>query len=87
LNKKVIYDKILNNINENEPRKNVLNKLKVENINLKVKNGLLKTTIEKKEKIIEALNNKINELENNKNIINNKNRDNNNAQLNKEINS
>ena len=86
LNKKVIYDKILNNINENEPRKNVLNKLKVENINLKVKNGLLKTTIEKKEKIIEALNKKINELENKININNNEIKDDNNEKLKKEIN-
>ena len=86
LNKKVIYDKILNNNNDNEPKKNILNKLKVENINLKVKNGLLKTTIEKKDKIIEALNNKINKLENNKNIINNENKNDNNAKLNKEIN-
>ena len=68
-NKKVISDKLLNNFNENEPKKIILNKLKVENINLKVKNGLLKTSLEKKDKIIEALNNKINELEN-KNSIN-----------------
>ena len=70
-NKKVISDKLLNNFNENEPKKIILNKLKVENINLKVKNGLLKTSLEKKDKIIEALNNKINELENKNGIINN----------------
>lgn len=60
-----------NNISEDITKKGIFDKLKIENINLKVKNGLLKASLEKKDKIIEALNNKIKELENSRKINNN----------------
>ena len=62
-----------NNTSEGNTKKGIFDKLKIENINLKVKNGLLKTSLEKKDKIIEALNNKIKELENFRKINNNNN--------------
>ena len=67
----------IENKNKNEKKINngIFDKLKVENINLKVKNGLLKTSLDKKDKIIEALNNKIKELENMKKNNNNTNGD------------
>jgi len=62
-----------NHVSDDNKKRGIFDKLKVENINLKVKNGLLKASLEKKDKIIEELNNKINELENLRKINNNSN--------------
>ena len=78
IKKKCISEEI-NNKQNNTPEKdfkkikNIIDELKVENMNLKIKNETLKSSLEKKDKIIETLNIKINELEKWKKNNNNKN--------------
>ena len=75
-------------LNENDSLKNmnIVNELKVENFNLKTKIGILKTSLTKKDKIIEELNNKIIELENFENNNINKNQNEINEKIKKENN-
>ena len=74
-NNKDIKNNFLFNNNENYFHKinNQSNLLKVENVNLKAKNRILKVSLEKKDKIILALNKKIKDLE--EYIENNNNKD------------
>ena len=49
--------------NGSSKEQDIINKLKIENVNLKTKIGLLRASLEKKDKIIQTLINKNNELE------------------------
>ena len=58
--------------NGSNKEQDIINKLKIENVNLKAKIGILRVSLEKKDKIIQSLINKNNELEKYTNNNNNK---------------